>query len=335
MDELCYSILMENVHSFKEKKELEALTEAESAQVSNKLLVNIMKSAVEKSHVDFGSIPKSKGRIEKYDGFENMKKSIDYMRQFAQASTGSLPQLDTVERAIENIAFFGDVFEKGFRFDNQLVIMTYNTLVMACVEATSGLLSTCMEFVQTPSDVEMKFTPNAKKPHSLCLDTLTRFNTSCMKGEMSQCLTALMNQGRKNFVGAAAIGAAGTFLADHGLKIAVSLLIVPILRECIYFFYNSRLKVSEYLDQQAKFIELAEMAMEKNNYIPADKRNKIIARQKSTIRLLRKISDKIDVNYAISEKKVANDISSENKGWSLQSIRNDISSQDESGFQLL
>ena len=125
------SLLLENCTSFKERNEVRALTESQHMKVSNVVLSNLYKSVIEKGHVDFESITLSKGKLSNYDGLENMLGTLQIVDDIANKSTVKVPEVKIIQDALANIEGCSDIFEKGFKFNKEFIIMTYSSLVLA------------------------------------------------------------------------------------------------------------------------------------------------------------------------------------------------------------
>ena len=152
---------------------------------------------------------------------------------------------------------------------------------------------------------------------NLCLDNLKKFNESIKNGTFIKFANGLLNKDKENFLGAA-VGAAGIAKSTMAI-IAIGASIVPLVRELIYYFYESRMKVSEYLQQQKEFIEMNKFRLEALS-MGAQERNTILNKQKDVIDKLEKVSDKIRVNHQISNKTATNQLKNDNKEWNLSSI---------------
>ena len=249
-----------------------------------------------------------------------MSTAIDFISTLT--SNQKCDELVTVKQAMINILLLGDLFNKGFKLENSMIKLTYNTLVYACLDLTSHLIS-CVELDGDQLSLEIR----GKKSHDKCMLSLKRFNTECVTNRMKKSLKDILNSGRNNLVGGGA--------AVMGLVLAIAVSIIPIIRECIYLFYSMRIRVSDYLNQQAKFLEIEAMTIEQSS-LSADRKQKIVMNQRNRISELRKLSDKLSVEYAIADKKSTEEISKENKGWTLNAVRSEANSSSQgSGFQLI
>lgn len=324
------SLLLENCSTFNERHEVMALTESQHAKVSNVILSNLYKAIIEKGHVDFESITISRGRISKYDGLENMLGSLQIVDEVSNTSNVKVPEVKIIQDAIANLEGCADLFEKGFKFNKEFIIMTYSSLVLACVEGTSGVLSSYMDFMKRPDQIQFKIIDAKNKPHQKLISILENFNNSVKSGEFRRTINYVLESEGDNFVGLTATAAIGKSLVFIG---GLAMLI-PAIREIIFMFYYSRMRVSEYLEQQAMFVKAHKINVEMNSAIPAKKKQEILKKQDKMINEINKLSDKIKVDYAVSSNKAKAEIVGANKRITLGDAQVTASSMD-AGFNLL
>lgn len=318
------NLLLENATSFREKAEIHALTENEVKQINNSLITNLYKSAMDKGYINFDEIPDTKGDITKFTGYDNLIGSVNLLKELSSKSNVKIKEVDIVETALMNIRTYKGQFERGFALNHGFIMMQYNSLVYACLESTSQLISSYVDFVKRVDKTEFTLIRAKGNPGGLCIKNLEHFNDSVKKGDFNKVMQHLLQSGRDNFIGSTALSGA----------VAVGILtasIVPILRELVYYFYHSRMVVAEYLDHQAMFLEMNKVNVESSS-LPAKERNAIIKKQTEYIKRLNKISDKIKVNGIITNKTANDELKKENKEWTLDNIRQDESN---SGFALL
>ena len=77
-------IFIKNATSLTEKREILSLTEAEQHKINNNMINKLFDSALKRAHVDYGSIPSSKGDITKYSGYVNMVESLSVIRTLSE-----------------------------------------------------------------------------------------------------------------------------------------------------------------------------------------------------------------------------------------------------------
>ena len=319
----CMNILLENATSYTEKSKIQMLTEAEQAVVNDRMIGNLYQHALKKGNIDFDNIPFSKGDIQKVDGYENMMATLDVLKGLSKKFGIKIPEIEVVENAAVNLRTYRNIFERGFGLNVEFLMMYYNTLVYACIESTSLLLSSYVEYTRTVNNVEFQLKKGKGIYGNICIENLRKFNESIKSGSFVKFANGLLNKDKDNFLGVA--GAAKGFVA----LAAIGATIVPIARELIYYFYESRMRVSEYLQQQKEFLEMNKFRLEASS-MGAQERNNILNKQKNVIDKLEKVSDKIKVNSQLSSKKAESEIKHDNKNLTLTSV-----SGNEDGFMFI
>lgn len=322
-------IVLENAKTFSERNEVfELLLENKNPYVSNTLVTNLYKSVLDKSYIDFGSIPESKGDLTKYEGYKNMMEVISIVKELSEKYDTKIPELNIVETAIENIITYRDIFEKGFKMNKSFIILQYNTLVLSCVHAVSSILISYVDFVKRPDKVEFSIINNSKfHLDKLLFKNLEDFNESVKKGDFGKVLRNTLNEGSMNFTGTLFVGTMGIVLS--------LMVVIPLIRELIFLFYYSRTKVSQYLEHQAEFLEMNKNNIQLSN-LPANKKKEIIEKQEKLADKLREISEFFRVSHKMSENKAVIQMDKENKTWTLSELKSSsVSTDDNTGIRLL
>lgn len=307
------NILLENCTSHEEKAKLYSLTEAEQAIINDRVVGNIYQSALKKRDINYESIPYSKGDIKKFEGYDNMIATIDMLRQLSKKFGIKMNELDIVDTALSNIRAYRKTFTSGFSLNNDFLIMYYNSLVYACVESISLILSSYVSYVKNVNAVEFTVKKGKGIYGSVCINSLEKFNNSIKNGDFSKFSKNILDGNKQNFTGSSvAIVTA----------ISVATAIVPILRQLVFYFYDTRMTVSEYLDHQSMFLRMNKNSIEAKN-VGAEKRNEIIRHQEQYARKIDSISDKIRVNSQMTDKKSHESLKQDNKTYTIKSVTND------------
>lgn len=307
-------ILTENATTFSDKAKLNMLTEAEQAVINNKMIGNIYQSTLKKRDIDFDNIPLTKGDIQKFNGYDNIMGTLSTLKQLSSKFGIKIEEINIIETAVSNIRVYKSVFERGFALDKDFLIMYYNSLVYACVESTSLVLSSYVEYVKTVNSIEFTLKKGKGIAGNVCINNLKKFNQSVKTGEFSKFANAMLDKNKQNFVG----GTAAT------IAIGLAVAIVPIARELIYYAYESRMNISEFLEQQAAFLEMNKVRLNSSD-MEARQRNSVLAKQGEVIKKLEKYADRVRVNHKLSNKNATNKIKQDNKAWTINSVEDDIS----------
>jgi len=316
----CFRILEENCVDYKEKRELYAILEADSVKVGEKMISKLYDKTLAKSGVDFGDIPNSRGDIEACNGYVLMSSTLSVLSSLAQQSKVKIPELMTIESSINYIKSNKATFERAFKMDSDPMMMYYNTLVYSCIEATSLVLSIYVDYVKTPNKSQMIVKRGSSAMGTIAMTNLEHFNRSCKDGSFNklsqQLLTgAVSAQSSQQFVAESVMGTIGT-----GILIATSL--IPVLRTVIYYYYYSKMKLVDFLEQQSYFLQMNESNIN-STITEAGKRKEIIKKQNVLIKKFEDISDKIRINEKTTSKKAATEVKNENKNWTLDSLKSD------------
>lgn len=302
-----------------------------NSPVTRKYHEKMFKSIIEKKHINFGDIPLSKGNIRDYSGYPAMVDTLNTILKLARES-----EVITVEKyvlivqeAIRNIEELSSSYQKGFITKTEYVAMEYNTYVYFCVEATTAILYSFVDYIKTPDQTKIKIViKNTKmRADEFYFDQLLKFNKSQenIGVEYRKMLEQLCNKDKNNFIGTStAIGMSAVMVA--------AIAIVPITREVLYQIYNFRGKLSESLDLQVQFLEMNKACVEANSGILENKKSKILQKQEKLAKSIKKLSDIIRVKSAKSIVDSKRELEKDNKMMSIDSLKNDVSN---SPFELL
>jgi hypothetical protein len=315
----CIDILIENATSYSEKSKIYALNEAEQAIVNDKMVGNLYKSALKRKDIDFGDIPNSKGDIQKFGGYSNMVATLDMLKALSKKFGINIPEVDIVEDAINNIRVQKKVFEKGYTLNIDFMKMYYQALVLACVDATTLLLASYVEFTRTLNNIEFQVKRGKGISGNICIDSLAKFNQSVKDGSFNKFADGLMSKKQEEFLGTAAVA---SLAGKTMVAAAIGASIVPVLRLLIFYFYDAKISVAEQLQYQKELLEMNAFRLNSSS-MEAQKRNKILDKQKRYIDRLEKMSDKIRVSDQLANKSTVNNIKQDNKQWNLSNVTND------------
>lgn len=258
--------------------------------------------------IDYGEIPRSKGDITKLSNYEGMRECVSILFDLFKEYKQPVDPVETIRIAMDNIESRTDLFRKAFITKTEFVICTYDSAVLACIQSLSLMISTCIEFIKSPTDECFDIVLNnvavAKTYRHLLFEDLKKFNAACANGDMNKALDFMMsNSGRNNFLGGVGV-AAGIIL---GLGIVMN--IIPLLRELIYFYYHGRVRMADYLSVQADLLQLNAYNLEHSRVgKSAEERKKIAKKQQNIVTALRKTANIIAIDCASAEKKATVDI---------------------------
>ena len=136
-------ILMESeTPSRIEEQKIRMVLEDTASPVSTKYLEKLFDSVISKGHINFGSIPESKGDIEAYDGYANMKETLEALQELAKSEKNVKvgEYVATVMEAIAHLRSLAPIYKKGFQLRSEYVMLEYNVMVYTIVQAVSAIL---------------------------------------------------------------------------------------------------------------------------------------------------------------------------------------------------
>lgn len=320
-------ILSENEQlSYRESKDLQAVLEDVNSPVTRKLEEKLFQSVIDKKHINFGSIPLSKGNIKDYEGYSAMEGTLNTIKDLATENKAGdvIKYVEIVQKAIENIAGMSVAYQKGFQFKNEYIAMEYNSYVYFCVEATTALIYSFVEYVKRPdSDTLVMVIKNSKlRADEFYFEQLKKFNTICdTQGVNYRKLLESMVTSKDNFIGT-------TAMIGMAAVMAAALAIIPVTRAVVYQVYFLRGNISEQLEIQAQFMEMNKTCVEANSALTVQKKKEIVAKQEKLVKTLRKLSDVIRVKSSKSVEVTTKETKNENKNLTIDSIKDEVSNSD-------
>lgn len=299
-------------------------------QVNGTLIQGLYKTVLDRRDCDFGDIPDSKGDITKCKYYKSTMDSLTLLKELMIKNEIPTTDVDIVMESIGNIKRFKPTFETAFSLKQEYLILNYNTIVMAIVDATSMIIADYMNYLVGPeqSQYDSVKSRNDKARGRVSLGNLQRFNNEVKVGHFETMANYLLDAQRKNFT--------GTGIIITGVVITAICSIIPITRHLIYFHYRSKVKMSDYLDMQADFLELNKLGVQASSK-SAQQKKEILKKQEKIILKCRRRADKLKINCedigALSKKEIEND----NKGFSLNSIEKQMVSNklDGAGFTII
>lgn len=320
-------ILSENEQlSYRESKDLQAVLEDVNSPVTRKLEEKLFQSVIDKKHINFGSIPLSKGNIKDYEGYSAMEGALNTIKDLAAENKAGdvIKYVEIVQKAIENIAGMSVAYQKGFQFKNEYIAMEYNSYVYFCVEATTALIYSFVEYVKRPdSDTLVMVIKNSKlRADEFYFEQLKKFNTVCdTQGVNYRKMLESMCTSKDNFIGT-------TAMIGMAAVMAAALAIIPVTRAVVYQVYYLRGNISEQLEIQAQFMEMNKTCVEANSALTVQKKKEIVAKQEKLVKTLRKLSDVIRVKSSKSVEVATKETKNENKNLTIDSIKDEVSNSD-------
>lgn len=318
------------------RKTLLTLDEAGHNSVLTKLTSNLYDHIVKKSaDIDFGEIPNTKGDVTKLAEYEDLVDVMETMRNILKEYHQDTKPVDVLTTALANIRTRKDMFEKAFRYDCELPMLMYNTVVMSIVNGISYLIAASIEFIKAPKDesftIALDKVAYAKTKDHLMYTSLEKFNKSCEKGDFDKAMGSIIDQRVRKFTGTV-VGV----LVGSTVGIILILNIIPIMRELVYILYATRMKIADFFEVQADLLQMNTYNLEHNNTIDADRRKEIIDDQMEIANKFRMISNAVTIDAKKTDVEVSKELQSSNKKYKIDELEDEveIASDDDSGSAL-
>lgn len=286
------------------RKTLISVNEADQNRILLALTSKLYDNIVNKvDDIDYGSIPNTKGDITKLENFDKLSECVEVMHQILSEYKQDTKPVDIVAEALGNIKIRKELFEKAFRYNIEIGMIIYSTVSLSIISSISFLIATCIEFIKSPSQDDFKVSLDnvslARTKQNLLFNNLEKFNKICNTKELDKCLDFAIKNNVKGLIGVDDAG----FIVTGIALVSIVLNILPIIRELIFFFYYSRVRVSDYFDIQADLLQMSAYALKNNDHTPIKKidKERIAKKQLSIVSFFRKIADKLSIDNKQAE----------------------------------
>lgn len=299
--------------------------EDSTSPIGRKFQERLYQSILDKGHIDFGDIPKSKGDIRKYTGYMNMRETIKAIKGLAETQKANdvLKYADIVDTAITYIEGLMPAYSKGFSNRNEYVMMEYCTYTYTCVQATTAILYEFVDYIKRPdqSTITIALKNTKVRADLFYFEQLMKFNNinKNMGIEYRKILEQSADKGRNYFA-----GVDDAFLIGLGALAAVAIAIVPVTRSLIYHIYKLRGNLSNSLALQAHFLEMNKSCVEANDAFTKEKKEKILKKQESMRKNLQRMADILKVKTTKGRRESQKELDNDNKKLSLQEVKKDV-----------
>lgn len=311
------------------RKAVKVMNEAEQNSVLTALTSKLYDNIVSKvDDIDYGEIPSTKGDITKLSNYSRLVECVELLKKILKEFRQDTKPIDEIEVAISNISTHKDTFMKAYKFNCELPIIMYNNAVLSVITAVSYMIATSIEFMKTPNQDNFQITLDkvayAKTKSNILYNNLKKFNSSVKSGEFDKAMNHILQNRIKRLDEAAA--AITAFAAIGGVVgvIAIITHIIPILREMVFFFYYTRMRVSDFFDIQADLLQMNAYNLENNDTKSEDEKERIVSKQLKIVELFRKAANKISFTGKKAEVDSTKEITASSKKMKLNDITDEL-----------
>ena len=117
-----------------------------------------------------------------------------------------------------------------------------------------------------------------------------------------------------------AIGTIGAAIAGVASIMVILLSIIPILREMVFFFYYTRMRVSDFFDIQADLLQMNAYAVQNSESKTEEEKAHIVSKQLKIVELFRKIANKISYTGRKAEVDTNKEITSSTRKMKIDEL---------------
>lgn len=289
-----------NMTDRKTTKVLTRLNEAGQNTVLMNLTSKLYDKIVSKcDDIDYGEIPATKGDITKLSKYNDMKETISIMHDILKEYNQDTGPVDELSVALSNVEARKDLFERAYRYNSELPIAMYCNVVLGIITGISYMIATSIEFIKDPGTESFRIALDkmsyAKTKDHMIYSTLKSFNKTCANKDFDRAMEAVLKASTKNFTGGVVLG--GIAIGILG----VILVLIPVLRELIFLFYYTRMRISDFFDIQADLLQANAYALESNTTLNKTEQKKVMAKQLKTVEHFRKISNAFAIEIKKAE----------------------------------
>lgn len=272
--------------------------------------------------IDFGDIPNTKGDVRKLSKYKQIRECIELLHDiFVQYKENPEP-VNVIDNALSNLENNSHLFISGYASNIDMVKMVYETTTLGVINALGFMIAVCIEYVKTPKKegltITLSKTGVRKVKDHLMYENLIKFNEACKSGDLNKGLEPLVKEKVKDLATLTGLFYGARIILAIGVVVAA---IIPFLKQMVYFFYASRVRMSTYLDAQADLLEMNANELNSNNSIQTvDDKKRVIARQLKIAKLFHDTANKIAIEDRDAENQATRDLKEDTKKFKMDEV---------------
>jgi hypothetical protein len=257
------------------EEEFRSLSESFKVDSIREIAMSVLKTIKEKLE-DFDTTPidRSRGDIKQMKELNSLQNSINQLETIIERSDDKVPEdlkryLKEIIKSVMYINQYSAQFKEAYKDRKTLLILRYQSLVMAIFSSLSYLISVLIDF--SSGDIQIKEKPEYEEISPL--KTVMDFNRSVEKGDFRMLLKNMTtmneyyieNNDKTSILEASDIlsmvlnnlqnitGVSGDKVIDFFYKAAGVVTMILSLREIIYTFFKSKTKFNDILNTVQQF----------------------------------------------------------------------------------
>lgn len=273
-------------------------------------LYNVVTTKISKMDVEYQEIMKTAGSYSKYRNFKLIDETVKSLKELTVSGKSRLDpvcveKLNTIFLAHENLIKSQKDFMDAFRFNIGPVKQYYLTIVSSVIYSLGFIVTSMIDYDQRDGNASFEVIFKNENimekglPKNM-LNIIVQFNEDCKTNSIHKTVdlqkkTPVAKESTALIIGATAIG----------------IMALPaIIRYVIYFFMHSKVKLAEYFEAQAAYLEINAAKLEYKGVKDAEK---IAAKQMKYVEKLRTLASKFSGDKYSAEKSAQKEIQDEDK----------------------
>lgn len=291
------------------------LTEEKKNKLTDNIVTKLFKDIKAKSmNVDFAEIDSSRGNITHFKNYNALNNAINYLDKIANSNANkNVSDLKDVvselKFAMATLKKYSREFEFGFKLNNAVIKYLYDSVVISLIQGTSFVVAESVDYVKDNLNLyKTELKPSAHIMKNIHIKSIISFNQMERKSQLSKLFrdTQQFKESAGQLLDKATkfldTFQAGKIIAALGL-IGFAL---TFIRASIFAYYNSRVKLSQYLNHLKEFVLM------NASTIDGDAR-KVKEKQEKVAKMLEKLSDIISVDQNVSNDRANSQLEDSNK----------------------
>jgi hypothetical protein len=294
---------------------IRVLEESQKSVVADNVVTKLFNDVKTRAmKVDFSVADASKGDITRIKGYKDLQSSISNLKKIAGTADGKAKDLkeaiDEIDMSFSILHSKSREFQSGYQLNNALIRYLYASLVVGLIQGTSFAIAECVDYTRDSLNL---YKPVVKPSNHIMnnshIKSIKLFNNIQRTGQLNKLFTSTQ-QLTESF--SAAAGAFNTiFNSITGARkwmaiISLAGIALASIRGIIFLYFDSRVKLSQYLKHLQDFVEMNASTMGTDARKVKEKQEKVAER-------LGKIASMISVDQNVANSRANNEIDASNK----------------------
>ncbi|AMS01299.1 virion protein [Bacillus phage AR9] len=297
------------------KYKIQSLAEDIKSDVTDRVVTNLFSDIKSKAlSVDFAIVDKSKGDITRLANYNTISNAISFIKKGVSGQSDDaqiVKAVSQLEFTLNTLIKYKKDFQRGFMLNDSITRYLYNSIVIAIIQGTSYLVSETVQLTKDNLNLyNVTYRDSKEIFNNNHIKSISVFNQLERKGQLVKLFkeshnlaeNTLINIGKDVLKRLSDLGGVTKWIAILGL-IGFSL---TFIRSIIFLYFNSRVKLSQYLTHLKDFVEMNSSTLEHDA-------KKVRERQEKIAQALGKLSDRIRVDQNVANDRANSQIEESNK----------------------